>query len=129
MGFLDFLKKLFTSKGARPPAGPRRTQVSAPAPQMNWPAAPSQPVQRGGSRPLPRQPERRETKLDLDAAQFEPLPPDQVREQAMATQFTGFFQFGRRDRIPSSADPRTKLIDQAMAGQGLITPEALVRIH
>jgi len=47
----------------------------------------------------------------------------------MATQFTGFFEFGRRDRIPSPIDPRTKLIDQAMVGQGLIKPEELVRIH
>ena len=38
-------------------------------------------------------------------------------------------QFGRRDRIPSAVDPRTKLIDQAMVGQGLIKPEELVRIH
>ena len=47
----------------------------------------------------------------------------------MSTRFAGFFQFGRRDRITSPADPRTKLIDQAMVGQGLIQPEELVRIH
>lgn len=72
---------------------------------------------------------RRDTTLQLDAAQFQPLPADQVKSQAMATQFTGFFEFGRRDRIPSPIDPRTKLIDQALVGQGLITPEELVRIH
>lgn len=80
-------------------------------------------------RPAYRPPERRETKLELDAGQFEPLPADQVRAQAMSTQFTGFFEFGRRDRIPSATDPRTKLIDQAMVGQGLVKPEELVRIH
>lgn len=58
-----------------------------------------------------------------------PLPADQIRTQAMSTQFSGFFEFGRRDRIPSPVDPRTKLIDQAMVGQGLIKPEELVRIH
>ncbi len=47
----------------------------------------------------------------------------------MATNFTRTFEFGRRDRIPSAADPRTKLIDQAMVGQGMITPEELARIH
>ena len=40
-----------------------------------------------------------------------------------------FWEFGRRSRIPVAVDPRTKLIDQAMVGQGLITPEELVRIH
>jgi len=98
-------------------------RAQAPVPQTNWPAA--QPP----SRTVRRAPERRETTLSLDVAQFQPLPADQVREKAMATQFTGFFEFGRRDRIPSAADPRTKLIDQAMVGQGLVKPEELVRIH
>lgn len=35
----------------------------------------------------------------------------------------------RRDRIPSSEDPRTLLIDRAMVAQGLISPEELRRIH
>jgi retron-type reverse transcriptase len=123
MGFWKFIKRLFGSPSTRPRQAP---QVSAPAPRANWPAPPAPPVSpyRAG-----RQPERRETTLDLNAAQFAPLPADQVREQAMATQFTGFFQFGRRDRIPSAVDPRTKLIDQAMVGQGLVTPEELLRIH
>jgi retron-type reverse transcriptase len=71
----------------------------------------------------------RETKLALDAEQFRPLPADQVRQQAMSQQFSGWWEFGRRDRIPSPVDPRTKLIDQAMVGHGLVTPEELVRIH
>ena len=79
--------------------------------------------------PAYRPPERKETKLDLDASQFQPLPADQVRQQAMSTTFSGFWEFGRRDRIPSALDARTQLIDQAMVGQGLITPEELVRIH
>src|SRR5688500_8984108 len=102
MGLFDFLRSLFGvgPKRSRPMA-PLRSQ--APAPQTNWPA----------TSPIPpraphRAPERRETKLQLDAAQFQPLPADKVREQAMATQFTGFFEFGRRDRIPSHIDPRTK---------------------
>jgi len=37
--------------------------------------------------------------------------------------------FGRRDVIPPISDPRTALIDRAMVGQGLLTPEQLVEIH
>jgi RNA-directed DNA polymerase len=65
----------------------------------------------------------------LDAEQFQPLPADQLRAQALSTQFVRTWEFGRRDRIPSAADPRTKLIDQAMVGHGLIKPEELVHIH
>jgi retron-type reverse transcriptase len=79
--------------------------------------------------PAARQTQRRDTTLALDAGQFQPLPADQVRKQAMGTAFSGWWEFGRRDRIPSIADPRTKLIDQAMVGQGLAKPEDLVRIH
>jgi retron-type reverse transcriptase len=67
--------------------------------------------------------------LDLDAAQFRPLSTDAARAAAAGQRFTGFWEFGRQSRIPSAIDPRTKLIDQAMVGQGLITPEELVDIH
>src|SRR5687768_5626412 len=120
MGLFDFLRRLFGGLPQHPYAPPRS---QAPAPQSSWPATPQ------AGRPTHRQPERRETRLQLDAEQFQPLPEEQVRERAMATQFTSFFQFGRRDRIPSPIDPRTKLIDQAMVGHGLIQPEELVRIH
>lgn len=119
-GLLDYLMKWISGTGQRP-ARPPIPRQPPPVPQTNWP--PPTP------RPAYRPPERRETKLDLDAAQFQPLPADQQRQLAMNTQFTNFFEFGRRDRIPSPLDPRTKLIDQAMVGQGLITPEELVRIH
>jgi RNA-directed DNA polymerase len=136
--------------GDTAPKVPYRPPLSRPAPppmQSNWPA-PGAPVQNvPDNRPAPpppvpipslapvaprqeyRPPERRDKTLALDAAQFRPLPADQIRSQAMSTQFSGFFEFGRRDRIPSPIDPRTKLIDQAMVGQGLIKPEELVRIH
>jgi retron-type reverse transcriptase len=67
--------------------------------------------------------------LSLDASQFQSLSADQVKTQAAGQRFTGFFEFGRRSRIPSSLDPRTKLIDQAMVGHGLISPDELVKIH
>jgi RNA-directed DNA polymerase len=104
----------------------------APAPQMNWPSAPpasAPPPPPVSIRPAYRPPQRRETKLELDAEQFQPLPADQLRAQALSTQFVRTWEFGRRDRIPSAADPRTKLIDQAMVGHGLIKPEELVHIH
>ena len=37
--------------------------------------------------------------------------------------------FGRTDLIPPVSDPRTLLIDSAMVGHGLITPEQLAEIH
>lgn len=67
--------------------------------------------------------------LNLDASQFQPLSSEQVAAQAAGQQFSGFWEFGRRSRIPSALDPRTKLIDQAMVGQGLIAPDELVKIH
>lgn len=67
--------------------------------------------------------------LALDAGAFAPLSDEQVKQRAAEQQFSGFFEFGRRDRIPSAADPRTKLIDQAMVGHGIATPEELVQIH
>jgi retron-type reverse transcriptase len=116
MGLFDFLKNLF---GAKPPALPR--QATAPAPQTNWPAP-----QASSSSRQPVQ--RRDVKLHLDAAQFQPLQSDQIKAQAEGQRFS-FWEFGRRDRIPSAIDLRTKLIDQGMVGQGIITPEELVKIH
>jgi RNA-directed DNA polymerase len=125
MGLGDFLRKLFGGgpKWPVPPPLPRPSPTNAPAPQTNWPPPTAAPLQR----PQPQRP--REITLDLTAAQFRPLSTEEVRAQAAGQKFTGFWEFGRRDRIPSPADPRTKLIDQAMVGQGLITPEELSNIH
>jgi RNA-directed DNA polymerase len=123
MGLLDFLRRLFGAAPQPPPraAAGRSTHAIAPQARLSVPAPPPP--------PRAQPPQRRETSLNLDAAQFQPLSGEQVRTAAAGVQFTGFFEFGRRDRIPSDLDPRTKLIDQAMVGQGLITPEELVRIH
>jgi RNA-directed DNA polymerase len=140
MGLGDFFRKLFGGKPRQnPPVPPQPNQPArsqSPAPESMWPglgqSAPKVPYRPPAAPPPaqpPLQPQRRQMTLNLDAAQFQPLAADQVKSQAMATQFTGFFEFGRRDRIPSPIDPRTKLIDQALVGQGLITPEELVRIH
>lgn len=125
-----------TDRAIAPQIGDRRQKIVLvpPRPASNRPpvALPASavfgsPAVPAASRPAQR--ERREVKLSLDASQFQPLPADQVRAQAMSTTLVRNFEFGRRDRIPSPIDPRTKLIDQAMVGHGLMSPEDLVRIH
>ena len=37
--------------------------------------------------------------------------------------------FGRRDLIPPTSDPRTKLIDRGMLTQGFLTAEQLAEMH
>ncbi len=146
MGLFDFLRKLFN------PSAPQRPLAAAPpnsspAPSTalpalvppsstptNPPAVPVSPwadpvVTPPRDMPPPGRPQFRNVKLELDAEQFRPLATDQVKQQAAGQLFGGFWQFGRRDRIPSALDPRTKLIDQAMVRQGLITPDDLVKIH
>ena len=146
MGLFDFLRKLFGESPPAPrrqppplPVPPRASQ--APAPQTSWPPPPQiglpptvslPPVQpatpvRTPAPPAPQRP--KDVTLDLDASQFQPLSTEQVKAQAAGAQFSGWWEFGRRDRIPGDIDPRTKLIDQAMVGQGLITADELARIH
>lgn len=75
-------------------------------------------------------PAPRATTLELDAGQFAPLSDSETHRQADALggPFGSPF-FGRRDLIPPVSDPRTQLIDRAMVGHGMITPEELVDIH
>jgi RNA-directed DNA polymerase len=76
----------------------------------------------------PGRPEAR--KLNLDAGQFTPLSNADVRKRADVLKWSwATVNFDRRDQIPSSAEPRTALIDRAMVAQGLVTPEQLVEIH
>src|SRR5688572_31027391 len=102
----------------RPPPAPVSRPVSS-APVPSFPMASSRGVRPG----------QQQVSLGLDESAFQPLSSDQVKAAAEGQQFTGFWEFGRQSRIPSVLDPRTKLIDQAMVGQGLITPEELARIH
>ena len=69
-------------------------------------------------------------RLDLDADQFTPLTDAQAKSAAQqAGNLWGNPWFGRRDLIPPASDPRTNLIDRALVGQGLLSPEELVEIH
>ena len=68
--------------------------------------------------------------LDLDPGLFAPQTHDQTKAAAAAAgNLWGNPWFGRRDLIPPASDPRTILIDRAMVGHGLLTPEELVEIH
>lgn len=68
--------------------------------------------------------------MNLDAGQFTPLSPDEVRKRAAGLQWNwSTVNFDRRDQIPSAGEPRTQLIDRALVAQGLLTPEQLVEIH
>lgn len=62
---------------------------------------------------------------------FAPLTDEQVKAQArgLGSSWDDRFAFGRTSVIPPVSDPRTLLIDRAMVGQGLITPEELAEIH
>ena len=66
----------------------------------------------------------------LDLSQFAPLDHGDVKKEARSLgSLWGNPWFGRRDVIPPVSDERTSLIDRAMVGQGLITPEELAEIH
>jgi len=95
------------------------------------PPPPATPISRPGSAPAARPPGPAPQKrdLNLDAAQFAPVSQDEARQQASAGNLFRNPWFGRRDVIPPTTDPRTLLIDRAMVGQGLLTPEELVEIH
>src|SRR5947209_8392195 len=122
MGLKDFIQRLFR-RSDRPPQPP------APAvprfdPQTGAPASPPAP---------PAPPVRpQNTTLKLDAAQFTPLAGSAVRSAAEAlgpNRFATALTFGRQNQIPPADDPRTQVIDRALVGQGLLSPEQLVEIH
>src|SRR5256885_1434445 len=68
--------------------------------------------------------------LALDTPDFTPISDTQAKQLAagVGAAWRNPF-FGRRDLIPAASDPRTSVIDRAMVGQGLITPEELTQIH
>ena len=131
MGLLQRLAEwLFGSP--RPPA-PRSPLAPPPNPNAGASAGVPigvQPASSGDERSAPAPTRRRENLAALNAEQFAPLEHDEVREQAdQLGSLWGNPWFGRRDLIPPASDPRTQLIDRAMVGQGLLTPEDLVDIH
>lgn len=69
--------------------------------------------------------------LDYDLGLFAPISSDDLRKGAdqLKNNWNNLWLFGRSNRIPPTADPRTNLIDRAMVSQGLLTPEELAEIH
>jgi RNA-directed DNA polymerase len=111
MGLLSLLKSIFGSPVPQPPVN--RQSRPPPVPKPAGRDAP--PVGR---------------KLNLDASQFAPLTDSQVKVRAaFVGSLWGNPWFGRRDLIPPVTDQRTLLIDRAMVGHGLLTPEQLAEIH
>lgn len=118
-GQLDF------SSSALPTQNARFISTDVPGRTVTI-ASPIPPSPRPGASRLPP----KSVTLDLDPGAFTPLSQEQVRQQAQAA--GGMLAspwFGRRDLIPPVSDPRTLLIDKAMVGHGLITPEELTEIH
>ena len=116
MGLFDWIIKRVLGKPSPPP---RQRGVVAPARPV--------PTARPAAPPRQKPPQ---TLAGLDASQYTPLSQKQVRKEAgQLGNLWGNPWFGRTDLIPPPDDPRTKLIDQAMVGHGLITPDELVEIH
>ncbi len=119
------------ARNPQAPFGPAAPQAPpAGAPYQAPPAPPVAGVQRPASPPPPSRPRPENKPLNLDAGQFAPLDDADVRKQASKIQWNwSTVNFDRRDQVPSTAEPRTALIDRAMVAHGLITPEQLVEIH
>jgi RNA-directed DNA polymerase len=100
-------------------------QAAAPARAA---AASSEAVQVGAP---PKASPRPTATLQLGAADFLPIPRDEMLQQAQSRgrALWSNVWFGRRDLIPPADDPRTSLIDRGMAAEGLLSPRELVEIH
>lgn len=120
MGLFSFIKRLFGGSSARPQANTLPTRNSVPrAAPLNAPAP-------SASRPPPK------TLNHLDTELFASISRDQTKKQAKALGrplWSNLIAFGVRSIIPPVTDERTLMIDRAMVGEGLITPEELSKIH
>jgi retron-type reverse transcriptase len=120
MGLFSFIKSLFGGSSTPPPLPRSNTMPTRNAvPQSKTPP------------PLPKQP-KRQTLAHLDSQVFEAISRDETKKQAKAMGrplWSNLFAFGRQSVIPPVTDERTLMIDRAMVGEGLITPEELAQIH
>lgn len=133
MAFFDWLKKLFGGgeSGIEFTSDIRnREEYNRGIPPVVRP-----PAQAGQQVPPRVQPppakhasnKRRLTPVDI--GKFAPITRDEALSRAKWSRFLWTGWWGRRDLIPPASDARTLLIDQAMAGQGLIAPEELAHLH
>lgn len=123
-----FRKLLDWFAGEPPRDAPPRAETRIQATPSRWSAAPSDAIQAG---PPPSAPPRAAATLQLGAADFLPIPRDEMVDEAKKVGRALWSNpwFGRRDLIPPADDPRTSLIDRGMVGEGLLTPRELVEIH
>jgi retron-type reverse transcriptase len=134
MGWFDNLRNwLFGTsprrqgRAARQPAD-IETGIQAGGATSAGASGPADAVQAGQPRTRPARPP---ATLDLGAADFLPIPREEMVEQAKTVGRATWTNpwFGRRDLIPPADDARTALIDKGMVGEGLLTPRELVEIH
>ncbi len=119
---LDQLNRMMRTPPASRPTG----EVT------QWPAGAGERRPGGGSPPAivpPAAPKG--VALNLDAGAFKAITDAEARSATAGVTSWGsaLWEFGRQSIIPPITDPRTSLIDRAMVGHGLITPEELVEIH
>lgn len=136
MGWFGKLLEWLFGKTTEPPSMPARRDSALPrvetgiqtAAPTRAAAASSEAIQVGTpSKPVPRP----DATLQLGAADFLPIPRDEMMQEARAQgrALWSNVWFGRRDLIPPADDPRTSLIDRGMAAEGLLSPRELVEIH
>ncbi len=130
-------RKMLEDMLRRTSSSSSRTPSSSPAPQTIWPAATPTGAS-PASAPAPAatgaatgRPQSRTLNLDLSSSAFAPITDAEAKRLAggLGGALWANLWFGRRDRIPPADDPRTAIIDRAMVGQGLITPDELAEIH
>jgi RNA-directed DNA polymerase len=125
MGLFDWVKKLLGGRasGSEFTSEIRnRDEYNRGIPPVVRPPARAQPP---AKQVAPNK--RRLTPVDI--GKFAPITRDEALFRAKWSRFLWTGWWGRRDLIPPAADARTLLIDQAMAGQGLIAPEELAHLH
>lgn len=126
--FLRIVRRLIGAPaGTAPDRGPAPPNRGGSAPGAA-PAPGSDPYFTGGDGAAGAEIEKKS--IGLDASPFLPISREEIKQEAgKGRSLFSNVWFGRRDRIPPVDDPRTLLIDRAMATQGLIAPEELAEIH
>jgi RNA-directed DNA polymerase len=121
MGLFNFLKRIFIGDTAPPLPRPRAVATTVhPSASWNPPVASGKPA----ALPEPRGLE------NLDDSPFTALSDADLKKKLQGKDVRrNLFVFGLQNQIPPISDERTLLIDRALVGQGLLTPEELAEIH
>jgi len=123
MGLFSLIKRLLGgSSSGQPSSGTSTSPRHNTVPQSRGDHG----AAAGGSSPKPR------TLGHLNSDLFAGISSADTKKQAKAMGrplWSNLFAFGRQSVIPPATDERTLMIDRAMVGEGLITPEELKEIH